>query len=186
MKRKAPCRNPIFIPPVKNTNCSSQNYSDTHTTNNSDVKPEISDVENCDTINQETLGFSRIEFSESDIDGVKLPSHQWFVMKDDLNTKMVRYYFQVVLANNYAPIVTKVAVVNFSSREITYSVKSNDLPNVPEQLKSFKSIQHLETILSIVDAVSMCPGIESCEYSSINRDTVKSGHFVNGVWRSYT
>jgi hypothetical protein len=127
--------------------------------NNRNISPALNkNVENTATDSQMSAfsGCGSIGFLQSEIDGVRLPS-KWEVRKDDKDP-MLRYYYQV-LAENKKVILQKVAVVNFSSKKITYSVLSNGLSNVPKQLKSFTNMKQLANILMVLDATGICPGI---------------------------
>lgn len=148
------------------------------------LEPET--VENYDTLTSQTpLGFGWAGYSTTEIDGVKLPTARWQCQKitDLQECSSKRYYYDVVVKPNEA-VIEKLAIVDFCTRTITYSVLSMGLFETPEELKSFTSIQHLEKLLSIFSSAKICPGIVTNKYLMINPHSVMDGDFNAGTWRA--
>lgn len=130
-----------------------------------------------------SVGLDR--YSTTIIDGVKLPSDRWKCTKntDIKECGSKRYYYEVGVLKNLV-IINKLAVVDFSTRTITYSVLSVGLTDTPEELNSFTSIQHLEKLLSAFSNANICPAIVTNKYLMINPQSVKGGDFKDGTCRA--
>lgn len=118
-----------------------------------------------------------------ELDHMELP-FKWDSRKDIYNHSLAFFYQTMI--ENHQIIINKTVMVDFSTKKIEFKVKSLPLVNVPEEFKSFMSVNQLENILNLFNLAIVCPGVLSSKYPSVELNTVTTGVLEAGVWRSKT
>jgi len=110
---------------------------------------------------------------------LKLPSTSWKIMPHPNGTLVLCE----LIFTRVSVSCQKSVIVDPKEKTLIFQVKENQV-NPAHLSTTFESIEMLEHLLKLFDGVALCQGITDEKYHILASQTISSGTFSQGIWRS--